>query len=276
MDLESLWTQSEYHTPADWPKALLMRLLPGRWLPFYAYMIGTVLAGRRHAVKGVFDDAMWIERSLQFGCRAEGCGARLHVSGLEHVRDPEGPIVIIGNHMSSLESFLLPSIVAPLRRLTFIVKEGLTKHPFFGPVMRSREPITVSRASNREDFKKVMTQGSEVLAKGISLCVFPQSTRMTEFHVSRFNTLGAKLAYRAKVPIVPLALRTDFWGNGKLLKDFGPIGRSCTVHLAFGPAIPAGTPARDAQAAVLGFLRPNLEAWGVPWVEARETGDGSV
>lgn len=271
MDLESLRTQSEYHTPESWPKAPLMRFLPGKWLPFYAYMIGTVLEGRHKAVRGVFDDEMWVDRSLRFACRAEGCGARFHISGLEHVRDPNGPIVLIGNHMSSLESFLLPSIVAPFRKLTFIVKESLTTHPFFGPVMRSRNPITVSRTNSREDFRKVMTQGAEVLEDGVSLCVFPQSTRMTKFHASRFNTLGAKLAQRAGVPVVPLALKTDFWGNGKRLRDFGPIGRVRDAYLAFGPVIPAGTPARDAQEVVLRFLRPNLNAWGVPWLEGEET-----
>jgi len=32
MDLEAVRTQSEYHTPANWPRARLDRFLPGKWL----------------------------------------------------------------------------------------------------------------------------------------------------------------------------------------------------------------------------------------------------
>ena len=61
--------------------------------------------------------------------------------------------------------------------------------------------------------------------------------RTVTFDPEQFNTIGVKLAQKAKVPIIPLALKTNAWGNGKVLKDFGCIDTSKTVHFAFGEPI---------------------------------------
>ena len=58
-------------------------------------------------------------------------------------------------------------------------------------------------------FKAVLEGGKQRLQKGISIIVFPQTTRTVRFEPENFNSIGVKLAQRAKVPIIPLALRTD-------------------------------------------------------------------
>lgn len=118
--------------------------------------------------------------------------------------------------------------------VTFVVKDSLVKHPFFGPIMRARNPIVVSRSNSREDFQTVMKRGQELLSEGISIIIFPQSTRTVEFKPKEFNSLGVKLARTAKVQVIPVAIKTDFWGNDKYLKDLGPIDRSKPIHMAFG------------------------------------------
>ncbi len=62
-------------------------------------------------------------------------------------------------------------------KVTFVVKESLVKHPLFGDVMRSRNPIVVGRTDPRKDFEAVMNEGAEKLSKGISIIIFPQSTQ---------------------------------------------------------------------------------------------------
>jgi 1-acyl-sn-glycerol-3-phosphate acyltransferase len=91
--------------------------------------------------------------------------------------------------------------------------------------------------------------------------VFPQTTRTVSFDPAQFNTIGVKLAARAGVPVVPLALKTDAWGNGKWIRDFGPVDRSQPVHFRFGePVAPEGKGAR-AQEITIEFIRKALAEW---------------
>jgi 1-acyl-sn-glycerol-3-phosphate acyltransferase len=216
----------------------------------------------------VYDDPAWIESSLEVIRLLEGCGARFHVEGLSALDRLKPPVVFMANHMSTLETNALPAMIAPRFPVTFVVKRSLTEHKIFGPTMRSRNPIVVDRINPRDDLKAVMEQGCERLAAGMSVIVFPQGTRFPAFEVSRFNTLALKLAQKAGVPLVPIALRSDFWTNGRLFKDLGPLRRRRPVHFAFGEAIDTSTPGRTAHEAALAFLKTKLLSWGVPFIEA--------
>ena len=57
------------------------------------------------------------------------------------------------------------------------------------------------------------------LRNGMSVIIFPQTTRIMDFDRKQFNSMGVKLAKRAQVPVVPIALKTDAWGVGKWIKD---------------------------------------------------------
>ena len=128
---------------------------------------------------------------------------------MDNITKIPDPVLFIANHMSTLETMILPCIISPLRKVTFVVKESLVKHPLFGDVMRSRNPIIVGRTDPRKDLEAVMTGGMELLSKGISIIIFPQSTRNVEFKPEEFNSLGVKLAKKAGVQVVPIALKTD-------------------------------------------------------------------
>jgi len=164
--------------------------------------------------------------------------------------------------MSTLETMVFPGIIAPFREVTFVVKDSLVKHPFFGAVMRSRNPIVVSRENSREDLMIVINKGMELLAKGISVVIFPQSTRNTEFHTSEFNSLGVKLAGRAGVPVVPVAIKTDFWENGGIFKDLGPISRNKPVYIEFSNPMKITGNGKDENQKIIDFISAKLKSWG--------------
>ena len=145
--------------------------------------------------------------------------------------------------------------------VTFVVKDSLVEHPFFGPIMRSRNPIVVSRSNSREDFQTVMKMGQKSLAEGMSIIIFPQSTRMAEFRPKEFNSLGVKLARSAKVRVIPIAIKTDFWGNGKYLKDLGPIDRSKPIHIAFGEPLSIEGSGKEENEFIIEFIRSHLAKW---------------
>ena len=104
-----------------------------------------------------------------------------------------------------------------------MVKKYLVEMPLFCDVMKSRSPVVLGRSNPREDLLKVLHEGSDRLKKGMSVVVFPQGTRCEHFDDAKFNSLAVKLAARAGVPIVPLALKTDAWSVGHRIKDFGRI-----------------------------------------------------
>jgi 1-acyl-sn-glycerol-3-phosphate acyltransferase len=164
--------------------------------------------------------------------------------------------------MSTLETFVLPVILAPLRPVTFVVKGSLVRYPVFGPVMRSRDPIVVERTNPRADLKTVLDGGAERLARGVSVIVFPQTTRTPLFDPAEFNTIGVKLARRAGVPVVPLALKTDAWGNGRLIKEWGRIDPSRSIHFAFGPPRDITTRGGDEHEDIVRYIAAHLTAWG--------------
>lgn len=150
-------------------------------------------------------------------------GCKVTIEGRENLKDLNPPFVFIANHMSTLETLVLPAVIGKEIKVTFVVKKSLLKYPFFGKILADLKPIPVIRKNPKEDYKIVIQEGIKRLQEGISVVVFPQATRQTIFESSKFNTLGIKLAKKANVPVVPIALRTDAWSVGKIIKDFGKI-----------------------------------------------------
>jgi 1-acyl-sn-glycerol-3-phosphate acyltransferase len=259
--MEKPFPGDSYDTPDDTPRLLGDRLVLGTRYYFTSLLARLVLRGARLARAGLYDDAAWVASSLRNLRDLEGCGARFHIRGLDHIRRAQAPVVFISNHMSTLETFALPCIIAPIIPVTFIVKDSLVTHPFFGPIMRSRNPIVVGRRIAREDLETVLREGAARLSAGISVVVFPQATRSERFDPSAFNSLGLKLARRAGVPYLPIVLKTDFWSNGRYLKDFGPLRRDRPVHIEFQPAAPVRGNGAEQHEAMVRLIQERLAAW---------------
>lgn len=240
--------------------SFLARISPS--LAFYLRDLPIVLRAGRKARHGRYDTADWSNSSLEVVRALEAAGVRIEITGVDRFRDLEGPCVFIGNHMSTLETFVLPAIIAPFREVTFVVKQSLVEYPVFKYVMRSRNPVTVGRQNPREDLKAVLEGGTERLRAGSSIVIFPQTTRTPAFDPGEFNTIGVKLARKADVPVVPVALKTDAWGNGRIIKDFGRIDPSKTVHIAFGRPLRVKDRGTEEHQAIIKFITDKLKEWG--------------
>jgi len=253
------FAQDSYRTEPR-PLSLAARALPS--LTFYSHALMIVLRASSRAKHGRYDTADWCGSSLETLRALERVGVRLEVSGLDTFRTLEGPCVFIANHMSTLETFVLPVIISSFKESTYVVKQSLVDYPVFRHVMRSRDPITVGRANPRDDLRAVLDGGAERLKKGISIVIFPQTTRTPVFDPDAFNTIGVKLAKKAGVPVVPIALKTDAWGNGKWLKDYGRIVPSKPVHFAFGKPLTIRDRGGEEHAAIIEFITGKLKEWG--------------
>lgn len=107
----------------------------------------------------------------------------------------------------------------------------------------------------------VLEEGQKRLEDDISIVIFPQTTRSVEFDAKKFNSLGVKLAKRCNVPVVPFALKTDAWGLGRRLKDFGRIRPEKTVHIHFGEPMTVQGSGKEEHGRVVEFIEKNLEEW---------------
>ncbi len=216
------------------------------------------------AKQGLYTGEMWTKGSSDTLRALEESGGRVHVRGMDNLQKVPGPCIFIGNHMSTLETFVLPCFIQPRKNVTFVVKDTLTSYPAFGTVLRSRDPIIVARKNPRQDLAAVLEGGEERLSGGTSIIIFPQSTRSHTFNQEQFNSIGIKLAKRTGMPVVPLALRTDAWGIGPVVKDLGRIHPELPVHFRFGEPLTVTGNGKAEHAQLCEFIKTNLDEWSLP------------
>ena len=229
-------------------------------LCFYPRFLKVVYQSAALAKRGQYTPDVWQDYSIQVLRALESVGVEFDVRGLEHIKAVDGPVIFVGNHLSVLETVTLPSWILSYKTFTYVIKQSLLEVPVFKHVMSSRSPIAVTRTNPRQDLKTVLEQGVERVSRNLSIIVFPQTTR-TAFNPEQFSTIGVKLARRAGVPIIPLALLTDAWENGKISKDFGKIVPSRKVFFAFGEPILVEGKGSEEHQRIIDFIESNLAVW---------------
>ena len=208
-----------------------------------------------------FETNLFAEFALKPVRMMESLGAVVHYDGFDRVRNTPFPVVWAANHMSPLETCaLLPAVLA-FSPTTIVLKESLAHYPVFGLVVRTIHTIRLRRKNAMEDLRATLEQGEQALREGRSVVVFPEGQRSLTFNPAAFNSIGVKLAQRAKVPLVPLALRTDAMQIGRLNKDLFTVHAERPVHFECGEPIPPDIPQREALERARSFIAERLAAW---------------
>lgn len=146
-------------------------------------------------------------------------GVKVEVRGRENI--PQRPCVVLANHQSEYETFVLQTLFQPL---STILKRELLNLPFFGWGLRALQPIAIDRSNPKKALKQVQQLGLEKLNSGCHVLVFPEGTRMPPGEVKKFAKSGANLAIAAGVPIVPVAHNCgEHWASGNRTKIAGTI-----------------------------------------------------
>ena len=137
--------------------------------------------------------------------------------GVKKMKDselPEGPYLIVANHISYLDIFLLYSYLSKSPFL-FLGKSEILKYPLIKTYFKKMN-IPVHRG-NRVKAAKSLIQASREVKNGWSIMIFPEGgipdhdvPQMIEFKQGAFQ-----LAKNVKVPIVPIT----FTNNHKLFSD---------------------------------------------------------
>jgi len=199
----------------------------------------------------------------------ERLGLSVAFTGFEKRLAHKGPVIYVANHMSAYETMALPPALGACGPLKIIVKASLSHLPGLEGAARMLGLIPIGRKDPRADLVAMTRAVGAALKEGYSVLLFPQGTRMPVFAHARYSSLGAKLAEKNGVPLVPIALDSrclptnDGAKKGGLLHDFGLADPSRDIRVACGPIIPPA-PAREMHEASFDWIASQLEAWGVP------------
>lgn len=156
------------------------------------------------------------------------CGLRVTTEGSENI--PETPCVFLIKHTTAMETYWQ---IAALPPSVWVLKKELLRIPIFGwalgAVMRT---VAIDRSASGTAVRQVIEQGGRYMARGMSVAIFPEGTRMPPGETRRYGISGAALAAEVGCPVVPVAHNAgDFWPKRGVRKHPGDI-RFC-----IGPAI---------------------------------------
>jgi len=160
------------------------------------------------------------------------CGLVVVTEGQENI--PDEPCVFLIKHTTAMEAYWQ---IAALPPATWVLKRELLWVPVFGwAVGVGMKSIAIDRRAGGPAVKQVIVQGTLKLAAGMSVCLFPEGTRMPPGETRRYGVSGAALARATGCPIVPVAHNAgDFWPKRGLRKYPG------RIRFCIGPPIdPAG------------------------------------
>jgi long-chain acyl-CoA synthetase len=172
--------------------------------------------------------------------------ARIHVDGLEHLRDIKGPVIFASNHQSHMDT---PVILAALPRAwrarvaPAMAKEFFKAH--FFPEQHSRKqwltnslnywlsaaffnafPLPQREAGARQTLR----YAGELLSEGFSILIFPEGARTDRGEIKPFRPGIGMMASKLGVPVVPVRLE----GVDRVLHQKWKMAKPGPVQVTFG------------------------------------------
>lgn len=166
---------------------------------------------------------------------------RLHVSG-ETIANPRRPYVVVSNHQSYAD---IPLISHLPWEMKWLAKIELFRLPIVGWMLKLAGDIPVDRGDRRQGVM-VLSTAANYLRQKCSVMFFPEGTRSPDGKVHRFNEGAFRLAIKAQVPILPLAVEGSRDCLPKHGWQFGPPGDILLKVLP--PIETAGLTAEDTRA----------------------------
>lgn len=167
---------------------------------------------------------------------------RIEVRGIEEHLPPEGPALVVCNHVGYLDSLLLGGAVP--RPLRFVMHHSYYHLPVLHWVFRAARVIPI--ASSRDDpalLEQAFDRIDQALAEGEVVGLFPEGGLTRDGEISPFRPGLERILARRPVPVVPVALK-NLWRSMFSRRD-SVLGRlrlprrfRARIGIEAGPAIP--------------------------------------
>lgn len=266
---ESLLKTGGYSTADD--HRAPVRAKNGAWTTLrFSWGVGRVFPlCALHEPLGILNTDKWAHFCFSSVTGAEKLGMNVTFEGWKNREAYDGPVMYLCNHMSTLETILLPPTLLTYGPFNVVVKASLSHLPFLTKAAAHLGLVPVGRKSPKEDLVNILRIGTERIKQGNSFLIFPQGSREKVFSRKLYSSIGAKLAERAGVPVVPIVVDTrcqPIRTSGileKVFKDFGPVDTSRDIRCACGPVIPYAK-AKVMHDAAFDWMASKLESWGLP------------
>ena len=153
--------------------------------------------------------AMWI---LRLNVRAD----------VDSLRNKPGTCVIIANHQSNYDLFVLGTVVP--HRTVCIAKKSLNWVPLFGQLFWLAGNVLIDRGNAHKARRAMLTTTRTLQHEDTSIWVFPEGTRNLGEGLLPFKKGAFQMAIAAGVPIVPVCvssyvkhMRLNRWHSGNIL-----------------------------------------------------------
>ncbi len=143
----------------------------------------------------------WMRRFGRWTSRANPLW-RFGWRGAEPADVRSRPYVVVANHQSTSDSFLLCHLPFDMR---FVAKEDLFRLPLLGFLLRCGGDIPLRRG-DRASVAAMLEQARRTLAAGVPVLFYPEGTRSPDGRLQPFKDGAFALAIDAGVPVLPLAL----------------------------------------------------------------------
>ncbi|MDD5037522.1 MAG: AMP-binding protein [Methylococcaceae bacterium] len=155
---------------------------------------------------------------------------KLTVQGVENLPEPGRPFVLVSNHASYLDAYVL--IVTLPQPLSFVAKAELVRDPKLGEALRRIGTEFVERFDVEKGLGD-MRRLSDILPRCPPLVFFAEGTFSRRPGLQPFHLGAFAAAQEAMVPVIPVALR----GTRAILRDGSWFPRHGAISVNIGKPI---------------------------------------
>ena len=159
-------------------------------------------------------------------------GIKLIVIGEENV-PKDCPVLYVGNHRSYFD--IVISYTRCPRPTGYVAKDKMARYPLLSIWMERLHCLFLNRENIKEGLKTILV-GIEQIKNGISMCIYPEGTRVRgkdELDMQPFKEGSMKLAEKSGCPIIPMAIT----GSADIFEKHTPKVVPGTVILEYGAPI---------------------------------------
>ena len=132
----------------------------------------------------------------------EAANTPVEVIGAEHL-DLSKTYLIVSNHQSVFDVPILNGYLGVFSG--FIGKQSIAKYPLIGKWISLELCGMIDRSSPRRAIETI-NNAAEILKRGVNQIIFPEGTRTRDGKVHEFKAGAFKIATKAKVEVLPVAI----------------------------------------------------------------------
>ena len=195
---------------------------------------------------------------------------------------PEGPVLLVANHLSYVDIFLLGGSFP----CAFISKAEVARWPGIGQLATLAGTLFLDR-TRRKDVRRIAAEMQSVLDSGRAVVFFPEGTSTSGDDVAPFRSSLLEPPAAAAIPVhyaslsyetppgeVPARLSVAWWGDMDLAPHLTHLLQmpGFRARIVFGEAPITGTDRKELTLALEEAVRAGFTPMGSPAIEDASAG----